>query len=81
MRAALAAMYWSQGRGADAEDIWNYTCNNVLEGCANYRDPDWLSRVRRWPPVMINLMDKFLRAELLQSTLDTVFVPDSDIYF
>ncbi|KAK3278797.1 hypothetical protein CYMTET_13285 [Cymbomonas tetramitiformis] len=79
MRAALAAMYWSQGRGADAEDIWEYACNNVLEGCANYRNSDWLSRIRRWPPVMVNLMDKFLRAELLQSTSYALL--ESDIYF
>jgi hypothetical protein len=29
MRAALAALYWSQGKEAEAESEWEYACNRV----------------------------------------------------
>ncbi|KAH7315202.1 hypothetical protein KP509_21G039600 [Ceratopteris richardii] len=66
MRAALAALYWSQGLEQAAEDEWHFTCDNinpgqVFDSCALYRDPDWLRRIRRWPPVMVERMERFLK--------------------
>jgi tetratricopeptide (TPR) repeat protein len=60
MRAALAALYWSAGRRADAEGAWEFACSNISVGCSRYRDREWLSTVRRWPPVMVDRMSKFL---------------------
>lgn len=60
MRAALAALYWARGETERAEDVWEYTCGVLLEGCARYRDEDYLQRVRRWPPAMIEKMRAFL---------------------
>ena len=61
MRAALAAMHWSRGEPEEAETKWNWACEKInsgvlteggpaLDGCALYRDMDWLARIRRWPP-------------------------------
>lgn len=66
MRAALAALYWSQGLEQAAEDEWRFTCDNinpgqVFDSCALYRDPDWLRRIRRWPPIMVEHMEDFLK--------------------
>jgi hypothetical protein len=60
MRAALAALYWSQGRRADAEGSWEFACGSISVGCSKYRDKEWLSVVRRWPPVMVEKMQAFL---------------------
>lgn len=117
MRAALAALYWSQGKEGAAESEWEFACNNIsgeaggapvpcsalvlgllllllcqperasreainmsscehrlltnfcwpgslpccpAVGCAAYRDEDWLFRIRRWPPVMVQKMHNFL---------------------
>ena len=70
-RAALAALYYSQGKVDEAEASWNFACESInsgilegsnvaLDGCAQYRDIDWLSRIRRWPPSMVRRMDDFL---------------------
>lgn len=60
MRAALAVMYWSQEEYDKAETEWEFACNSIKVGCAKYEDIDWLSRVRRWPPVMVARMKDFL---------------------
>ena len=60
-RAALAALYWAEGRGEDAEREWEFACDRISVGCAKYRDEEWLANVRRWPPKMVRLMDDFLR--------------------
>jgi hypothetical protein len=60
MRAALAALYWHQGRRADAEGSWEFVCSSISVGCSKYRDAAWLSTVRRWPPVMVERMSAFL---------------------
>eukprot|EP00897_Mesotaenium_endlicherianum_P008910 jgi/Mesen1/8047/ME000043S07428 len=54
------------GKQQLAEGEWNFACENinpgqVFDGCAKYRDQDWLLRIRRWPPVMAQRMDDFLR--------------------
>ena len=71
MRAALAAMHWSRGEPELAEEKWNWACEKInsgvlteggpaLDGCALYRDMDWLARIRRWPPSMVRKMDAFV---------------------
>ena len=72
MRAALAAMHWSRGEDAEAEQNWGWACEKInsgvlteggpaLDGCALYKDSDWLGRIRRWPPSMVKKMDDFLK--------------------
>ena len=61
MRAGLAAIYWSEGRGEDAEREWEFACDRVSVGCSKYRSREWLTNVRRWPPKMVELLDSFLR--------------------
>ena len=72
MRAALAAMRWSRGEEAEAEATWGWACEKInsgvlveggpaLDGCALYRDPEWLGKVRRWPPSMVRKMGDFLK--------------------
>ena len=60
MRAALAALYWSKGREEDAEFQWEYACSRISVGCSKHKDQDWLTRVRRWPPTMVALLDAFV---------------------
>lgn len=60
IRIALSAMYWSKGLEAEAESEWNFACSNITAGCSKYQDIDWLVRVRRWPPVMVERLEAFL---------------------
>lgn len=60
MRAALAALYWSQGKEGEAETEWDFACSKIAVGCSKYQDEDWLFRIRRWPPVMVKRMKSFL---------------------
>ncbi len=71
MRAALAALRWSAGDPEGAETLWAWACTNinsgqvnpggpVLDGCALYRDDNWVRTVRRWPPRMAGLLSDFL---------------------
>jgi len=77
MRAALSAIYWSRGDETRAEETWKQACDminsgqlreggSVYDGCEKYKDMDWLRRIRRWPPVMVEKMNDFvsLRAPL-----------------
>ena len=68
MRAALAALYWRQGDEAAAEAEWGYACTRITAGCTRYQDPDWLATVRRWPPVMVNRLQAFLRLRSAEAT-------------
>ncbi|KAF5826005.1 hypothetical protein DUNSADRAFT_5427 [Dunaliella salina] len=61
MRAALASLYWADGRAALAEEEWEFACTKINTGCAKYTDPDWLQRIRRWPPVMVSKMQDFVQ--------------------
>mmetsp|Transcript_12807 Transcript_12807/g.34933 ORF Transcript_12807/g.34933 Transcript_12807/m.34933 type:complete len:377 (+) Transcript_12807:51-1181(+) len=61
MRAALASLYWADGRTALAEEEWEFACTKINTGCAKYTDPDWLGRIRRWPPVMVSKMQDFVQ--------------------
>jgi len=59
MRAALAALLYSSGRIAEAEEQWEQACTRNV-GCGRYRDLDYVRRVRRWPPVMVEKLETFL---------------------
>ena len=50
----------AQGKEAEAESEWDFACNKIAVGCALYRDQDWLFRIRRWPPLMLERMRSFL---------------------
>ena len=78
MRAARAAILWSRGKEAEAEEAWDWACEkinsgelrkggSVLDGCALYRDADWLLRIRRWPPSVAKKMGDFIELKGQQS--------------
>jgi len=56
MRAALTAALWEQGQQGEAESNWVAVVG--LDG--RYKDINWVSNVRRWPPKMVDALDKFL---------------------
>lgn len=60
MRAALAADAWGRGDLGEAETQWRLTCDGTTVGCKQYRDLDWVSRIRRWPPSLVKQLDVFL---------------------
>eukprot|EP00955_Chlamydomonas_euryale_P096652 365025-Chlamydomonas_euryale.AAC.16 len=64
MRAALAALYWDAGQQERAENSWEFACTKITVGCTKYRDPDWLGRIRRWPPVMVEKMGAFVKLQM-----------------
>ncbi|MEP0902447.1 tetratricopeptide repeat protein [Nodosilinea sp. FACHB-13] len=55
-RAALTAALWGQGQSGEAESNWVA----VMGLDHRYRDLDWVSTVRRWPPAMVAALEKFL---------------------
>jgi hypothetical protein len=56
MRAALTAVLWVSGQQGEAESNWVATV-----GLDNrYQDLDWIKNIRRWPPSMIEALEKFL---------------------
>lgn len=55
MRAALAAAQWSSGKPGIAEE------NLERVDDIRYRDLTWLQRERRWPPRLVNEMEKLLK--------------------
>jgi len=57
VRAALTAMLWAQGKEGEAESNWVA----VKESDSRYRDIEWLKKVRRWPPQMVEALDNFLQ--------------------
>jgi tetratricopeptide (TPR) repeat protein len=56
MRAALTAVLWDMGKQGEAESNWVAAAG--LDG--RYRNLDWVSGVRRWPPRMVQALEKFL---------------------
>jgi tetratricopeptide (TPR) repeat protein len=55
-RAALTAALWGEGMSGEAESNWVA----VVGLDARYKDLDWVSTVRRWPPTMVAALEKFL---------------------
>ena len=61
MRAALAAQFYNAGQEGEAESEWNFACSTITVGCIKYQDAEWLSTIRRWPPVMVERLQAFLK--------------------
>ena len=56
IRAALTAALWADGKPGEAESNWVAVIG--LDG--RYQDLDWVENIRRWPPLMVAALDKFL---------------------
>ncbi|MCC0176353.1 tetratricopeptide repeat protein [Waterburya agarophytonicola K14] len=56
MRAALAAALWVEGQQGEAESNWVAAVG--LD--SRYQDLDWIANIRRWPPKMVDALEKFL---------------------
>ncbi|WP_017319406.1 tetratricopeptide repeat protein [Mastigocladopsis repens] len=56
VRAAITAAYWVQGKQGEAESNWVSAVG--LDG--RYKDINWVANVRRWPPSMVEALDRFL---------------------
>ncbi len=63
MRAALTAVLWEKGNQGEAESNWVATVGID----SRYKDIDWLTNVRHWPPSMIMALKNFLSLENTQS--------------
>ena len=59
MRAALTACLWEEGKQGEAESNWVAAVG--LD--SRYQDLDWVANVRRWPPSLVNGLEKFLNLE------------------
>ncbi|HIK45937.1 MAG TPA: tetratricopeptide repeat protein [Leptolyngbyaceae cyanobacterium M65_K2018_010] len=55
-RAALTVVLWAEGQPGEAESNWVAVMG--LDG--RYRDLNWVRQVRRWPPAMVEALDRFL---------------------
>ena len=66
------AMWQGRGEEETAEQYWYWSCEKinsgqlveggpVLDGCTLYRDPEWLLKIRRWPPVVVERLQNFLK--------------------
>jgi tetratricopeptide (TPR) repeat protein len=56
MRAALTAALWETGQRGEAESNWVA----VVGLDRRYKKLDWVANTRRWPPKMVDAMEKFL---------------------
>jgi tetratricopeptide (TPR) repeat protein len=56
MRAALTAALWAKGDRGEAESNWVAAVG--LD--RRYKQIDWVTEVRRWPPAMAAALEKFL---------------------
>ncbi|MEO0455651.1 MAG: tetratricopeptide repeat protein [Cyanobacteria bacterium P01_A01_bin.114] len=56
MRAALTAALWETGQRGEAESNWVAAVG--LD--SRYKDIDWVTQVRRWPPAMVTALNHFL---------------------
>jgi len=59
MRAALTAALWEQGKRGEAESNWVA----VVGLDSRYKHLDWVKTVRRWPPMMVAALEKFLNLQ------------------
>lgn len=56
MRAALTAALWVTGKQGEAESNWVATIGTDRR----YKDLEWVTTVRRWPPKMVAALERFL---------------------
>lgn len=59
MRAALAAVLWVQGAQGEAESNWVAVAG--LD--SRYQDIEWVKNIRRWPPLMVDALERFLNLD------------------
>lgn len=59
MRAALTACLWEEGKQGEAESNWVA----ALGLDSRYKDIEWVTNIRRWPPAVANGLEKFLKLE------------------
>lgn len=57
---ACIRVSYTSGRVAEAEEAWEEACGRN-EGCGRYKDLDYVSRIRRWPPAMVTKLEDFLK--------------------
>ena len=55
-RAGLTALLWQRGAAGEAESHW--AAASGLD--PRYRQPEWLSEIRRWPPEPVHALETFL---------------------
>lgn len=58
-RAALTAALWDQGFQGEAESNW--VAARGLDG--RYRDISWVAQTRRWPPALVDALERFLNLQ------------------
>jgi tetratricopeptide (TPR) repeat protein len=56
VRAALTAALWQDGQQGEAESNWI----SAVGLDSRYKDLDWVKNNRRWPPLMVAALDRFL---------------------
>lgn len=56
MHAALAMASWERGMSGDAETEWY----KAVQSDARYRDVQWVKDIRRWPPRLVQTLEKFV---------------------
>ncbi|CAM9738672.1 unnamed protein product [Phaeothamnion confervicola] len=64
MHVALAAHAWGERDIPTAEQEWQLTCDRIDVGCRKYKDSNWVSTVRRWPPSLARQLDNFLNRRI-----------------
>ncbi len=58
-RAALTAALWVNGHKGEAESHW--VAAYGLD--PRYKDINWVKNIRRWPPSMVNALERFLKLQ------------------
>ncbi len=56
VRAAMTAILWVEGQQGEAESNWVAAVG--LD--TRYQSIDWVASIRRWPPAMVEALEKFL---------------------
>jgi hypothetical protein len=57
MRAALTVSLWAEGKVGEAESNWV----SAVGLDPRYKDLEWVTQIRRWPPAMVAALEKFLK--------------------
>jgi hypothetical protein len=52
------------GQYIEALKEWNFACDRIDVGCDAYKDRNWVTTVRRWPPSLVKKLDQFLTREI-----------------
>ena len=70
MHVAIAADSWDTGDYIKALKEWQFTCDEISVGCDKYKDLQWVSVVRRWPPNLVAKLDAFLARKVPEKMLE-----------